>query len=220
LRLFLALFLLLPSFAFSDNVLSAEKFLSDLSKDFEGVKDYTAVVAVTQGKTSSHGTLFYKAPSSLRINFDDPEGQVLVIDNDKLTAYFPQYGVVLEQRYRQKADSSVENLVSSQGLLMLQRNYSVGYLSGPSPVPLEQGSKEMVVKLKLVPVTTTGFSQLVVSVKGTQIRRIEGTEQSGDTISLDMANVHVNTGLPASRFTYDPPEDATVISDWLFNPEG
>ncbi len=219
-RLLLVLFLLLPSLTFADNVLSAEKFLSNLSKDFEGVKDYTAVVAVTQGKTSSHGTLYYKAPSSLRINFDDPEGQVLVIDNDQLTAYFPQYGVVLEQRYRQKADSSVENLVSSQGLLLLQRNYSVGYLSGPSPVPLEQGSKEMVVKLKLVPVTTTGFSQLVVSVKGTQIRRIEGIEQSGDTISLDMANVRVNTGLPASRFIYDPPDDARVISDWLFNPEG
>lgn len=74
-------------------------------------------------------------------------------------------------------------------------------------------------KLKLIPLTTTGFRQLVLSVKGSLVRRIEGFEINGEKITLDLGKVHVNQGVPASRFKYDPPAEAKVIFDWLFNPE-
>lgn len=199
--------------------MSAERFFAILSTSFEKVKDYEAMVTITQGKTVSHGMLSYKSPLYLRIDFDDPKGQVIVLDDEKLTVYFPQYEVVLKQKYKKKAVGALESLASSQGLTTLQRNYSVGFLSGPAPVPLEEGSRELVVKLKLIPRRTTGYRQLVLSVKDSLIRRIEGIRNSGEKVTLDLENVRTNQGVPASRFKYDPPADANVISNWLFSPE-
>jgi outer membrane lipoprotein-sorting protein len=101
----------------------------------------------------------------------------------------------------------------------MQRNYSIAYLSGPAPVPLEDGSREMVVKLKLTAHGTTSFSQMIVSVRDSLVRRVEGTQSSGDKIVMDFANIRTNQGVPDSRFEYDAPPYANVIQDWLFDPE-
>jgi outer membrane lipoprotein-sorting protein len=142
-----------------------------------------------------------------------------VFDGEKLTFFSPQYEVVLEQKYKKKSASQIEGLTTSQGLSLLQKNYSVAYLTGPAPVPLDDGSREMVTKLKLSSHGTTGFSQLIMSVKDNLIRRIEGTQVNGDKITMDIANIRVNQGVPDERFKYDPPAYANVISDWLFDPE-
>ena len=60
---------------------------------------------------------------------------------------------------------------------------------------------------------------MVLSVKDSLIRRIEGIRNSGEKVTLDLENVRTNQGVPASRFKYDPPADANVISNWLFSPE-
>jgi outer membrane lipoprotein-sorting protein len=211
--------LFIASLSFGQEMVSAEKFFATLSASFAAVKDYEAVITIAQGKTSSHGKISYKSPFFLRIDFDDPKGQVVVFDGETLTFYSPQYEVVLEQKYKKKSAAQIENLASSQGLTILQRNYNMAYLTGPAPVPLEDGSREMVVKLKLTSHGTAGFSQLTVSVRDQLIRRIEGTEENGDKITMDIANIRINQGVPDERFKYDPPPYANVISDWLFDPE-
>jgi len=216
----LSLFLIFVAcLSFAQEMVSAEKFFAALSTSFGAVKDYEAAITITQGKSVSHGKVSYKTPFYLRIDFDDPKGQVVVFDGEKLTFYSPQYEVVLEQKYKKKGAAQIENLASSQGLTLLQRNYSIAYLTGPAPVPLEDGSREMVVKMKLTSHGTTGFNQLIVSVKDQLIRRIEGTEVNGDKVTMDIANIRVNQGVPDERFNYDPPPYANVISDWLFDPE-
>jgi outer membrane lipoprotein-sorting protein len=205
--------------SFGQDMVSAEKFFASLSASFGAVKDYEAVLTITQGKTTSHGKVSYKSPFYLRIDFDDPKGQVVVFDGETLTFFSPQYEVVLEQKYKKKSTAQIENLASSQGLSIMQRDYSMAYLTGPAPVPLDDGSREMVVKLKLTSHGTTGFSQLIISVKDQLIRRIEGTEVNGDKVTMDIANIRVNQGVPDERFTYDPPPYANVISDWLFDTE-
>jgi len=204
------LMLLVPCAAFSQaaDLVSAEKYFAGISAGYQKVKDYDAVITITQGKTTSRGKLSYKSPMYLRIDFDDPPKQVLNFDGEKLTFYSPANEVILEQRYKKKSPSQVEAMATSQGLLIMQRNYTIAYLSGPSPVPLEDGSREMVVKLKLI-----------VSVKDSLIRRVEGTQSSGDKITMDFANIRTNQGVPDSRFEYDAPPYANVIQDWLFDPE-
>jgi outer membrane lipoprotein-sorting protein len=216
--LFACLFLLLSSsFAFADRLLSAEKFLDAFAKSFQKVKDYSALAVITEGKSESQGELYYRSPGYLRIDFDN--GQVMVLDDTMMTVYIPQYQVVLEQHYKEQP-GAVQDLASGPGLATLQREYSVGYLLGPSPVPLDEGSNEMVVKLKLLPLTTTGFRQLILSVKDSLVRRIEGIQDNGESITLDLKRVRVNQGIPVSRFTYTPPSEARIIPDWLFNPQG
>jgi outer membrane lipoprotein-sorting protein len=215
------LMLVLPCFAFSQasEMVSADKFFAALSASYGTVKDYEAAVSITQGKSASRGRLSYKSPLYLRIDYDDPPKQVFCFDGEKLTFYSPANDVVLEQKYKKKSSAQLEGLVSSQGLTLWQRNYSIGYLTGPTTVPLEEGSREMVTKLKLIAQGATGYKQMIVSVKDSLVRRIEGTLTSGDKVVMDFANVRLNQGLPDSRFAYDSPPDAYVIQDWLFDPQ-
>ena len=203
----------------SAEMVSAEKFFSNLSASFGAVKDYVAAVTITQGKNVSHGQLSYKSPMYLFIRFDDPANQVICFDGEQLTVYLPSEQVVLQQRYKKKSPAQVEALVTAQGLALMQRNYSVAYLTGPAPVPLEDGSRELVVKLRLISRGSSAFSQLTISVEGSLVRRVEGTQSNGDRIVMDFQNVRVNQGVPASRFVYDPPPYANVVQDWLFDPE-
>jgi outer membrane lipoprotein-sorting protein len=213
--------LLTPGAAFPQaaELVSAEKYFAAISAAYQKVKDYEAIVTITQGKNVSRGKLSYKSPMYLRIDFDDPPKEVLNFDGEKLTFYSPANEVILEQKYKKKTPSQVEAMATSQGLAIMQRNYTIAYLSGPAPVPLEEGSKEQVVKLKLTAHGTTSFSQMIVSTKDSLIRRVEGTQSSGDKIVMDFANIRLNQGVPDSRFAYDAPPYANVIQDWLFDPE-
>jgi outer membrane lipoprotein-sorting protein len=200
-------------------MVSAEKFFANLSASYGMVKDYEANLTITQGKAVSRGKISYKSPLYLFIRFDEPANQVICFDGEKLTVYLPNEQVVLQQRYKKKTPNQIEALATSQGLALLQRNYSIAYLTGPAAVPLEEGSKEMVVKLKLVARGTTSYSQMIISVKDSLVRRVEGTQSSGDKVVMDFAGIRTNQGVPDSRFVYDAPPYANVIQDWLFDPE-
>ena len=203
----------------SADIVSAEKFFSNLSASFGAVKDYEANLTLTQGKTISRGKISYRSPMYLFIRFDDPANQVICFDGEQLTVYLPAEQVVLQQHYKKKTPSQIEGLVTAQGLSLMQKNYSVAYLTGPAPVPLDDGSREMVVKLRLISRGTSSYSQLVLSVAGSVIRRVEGTLATGDRMVMDFQNIRINQGIPASRFAYDPPPYANVVQDWLFDPE-
>ncbi len=218
--LLLTVCLLLPAGAWAQSdIVSAEKYFGTLSASFGAVKDYEANIVITQGKSTSRGRISYKSPMYLFIRFDDPANQVICFDGEKLTVYLPAEQVVLQQNYKKKTPSQIESLATAQVLSLMQRNYSIAYLTGPAPVPLDDGSREMVVKLKLVSRGTSSYSQLILSVEGSYIRRVEGTLASGDKVVMDFTGMRTNQGVPMSRFAYDPPPYANVIQDWLFDPE-
>jgi outer membrane lipoprotein-sorting protein len=196
---------------------SAEKFFADVSAYYGKLSDYEAALTITQGKGTSHGKISYKSPMYLHIDFDDPPKQVFNFDGQTLTFYSPANGVTLQQSFKKKGSAQVETMVTAQGLTLMQRNYSVGFLTGSAPVPLDAGSKEMVTKLALTSRGAASFSKLIVSVKDSLIRRIEGTQGNGDTIVLDFSGIRINQGVPKSRFDYSGPPDANVVNDWLFD---
>jgi outer membrane lipoprotein-sorting protein len=214
----LALCLSLPAAA--QEIVSAEKYFAALSASYGAVKDYEAALTVTQGKSVSRGKISYKTPMYLRIDFDDPKGQVISFDGEMFTVFVPQYEVVLQQKYRRKGAGAVAAMASSQGLTLLQRSYNVAFMSSPGPVALDEDSREQVVKLKLTARGITGYRQLVISVsKDSLVRRIEGVQTNGEKITLDFTGIRTNQGLPDSRFQYDPPAYANVIPDFLFDSE-
>ncbi len=204
----------------STPIVSADAFFTQLSAAYGKVKDYEASLTITRGKTVETGRLSYKSPLYLNVRFDNPKDQVINFDGQKLTVYDPTDEVVLEQTYKNRTPAELEGMVSAQGLQLWQRNYSIAYLTGPSPEPLESGSREMVVKLNLQARGTTSYSQMIVSVNPELmlIRRIEGTLVNGDSLVMDFTNIRLNQGIPDSRFQYDAPPYANVQPDWLFDP--
>lgn len=206
----------------AQQTLSAEKFLDAVSAQFGALTDMEADIAFTQGANGTwRGTLSYRTPLFLRIDFSTPKGQFLVIDGQQLVIYVPSLNVVMVQALKQRSSGQLAEMITAKGLGMLSRNFSVAWATGPDPVPLDEGSPEMVYKLKLTPrVASTGFRSMVLSVtRDRMFRRLEGVRADGERQVLDYLSVRTNQNLPDKRFSIDTPADANIIPDFLFDPE-
>lgn len=194
-------------------------YFDRVSAAFGAIDDYRAVVTIDQneGEPVMKGNLLYRNPNKLRIDFQEPREQVLAMDGEKLTIYIPRYSYILEQQLKRRSDATVALMASSQELSYLKENYRVAYVVGPDPVPLDEGSDEMVVKLKFRSRSSAeGFRQLEIAFREDgMIRRVVG-EMSGKTLTMDFQDVQINTGIPEQRFEYEAPVHANVYKDFLF----
>jgi len=204
-----------------ERIITAQDYLGVVSANYAGIEDYRANVVITKGKERMSGTLFYKSPSLLRINFEEPKNQVLVVDKEKLVIYIPKYPVIMEQKLKKRGGSSAAGLASREGLKLLKKNYSVAYLESQNYVPLDEGSKEMVIKLKFVwKASSEGFRQIIMSVgENNLIRRMVGITSDYTKIQFDFTDIVINAGISDKKFDYDTPATANVFENFLFGVE-
>ena len=205
----------------SGRIVTANEFLNYVSAQYGSIDDYEAKVTITKGKENMNGILYYKTPSLLRINFDNPKEQVLVVDKEKLVIYIPKYRVIMQQKLKKKGGVSGAGMASREGLKILKQNYTVAYLDSPDFVPLDDGSDEMVKKLKFVWRTPDeGFRQLIMSVgEDNLIRRLICVTADYTEMQFDFTDIMTNEGIPDTRFEYDSPASANVFENFLFEAE-
>ncbi|MEM5947295.1 outer-membrane lipoprotein carrier protein LolA [Spirochaetia bacterium 38H-sp] len=209
---------------FSQDVVTAEDFFSALSDRYAQLKDYVVDIVITKEDDVMKGTLYYKHPDRLRIDFSEPEDQVIVANRKELYIYVPSERIVLQQTLSKGSSLSV---VTSKGLSILDDYYYKAYLFSPDYVPLDEdtegngASAEQVIKLKLTWKTTdVGYRSLVISVaKDGYIRRIEGVTIDYEKIQFDFINLRANQNIPESRFEYETPASANVYYNFLFDSE-
>ena len=204
-----------------DRIVTANEFLNYVSAQYGSINDYEAKIAITKGKEKMTGIIYYKTPSLLRINFDNPKEQVLVVDKEKLVIYIPKYRVIMQQKLKKKGGVSGAGMASREGLGILRKNYTVAYLESPDFVPLDTGSEEMVKKLKFVWRTADeGFRQLIMSVgEDNLIRRMVCVTADYTEMQFDFTDIRTNEGIPDTRFEYDSPASANVFENFLFEAE-
>ena len=221
-RLFFSFFLVLAGFAgfvFSQEIITADRYLESVSERYSGIRDYEARLNIRSGNTEMAGTVSHLQPSFLRIDFTRPQEQVIVFNGEQLTIYLPELRAVLNQVLNTPGRQTGASLASSQGLQLLRRGYVPSFVTGPEPTPLETGSGETVVKLRLVRRTVSeGFREIVLSVDpGTKlIRRMEGRTIADSMVRFDFSNIRVNVGIPEQRFIYDSPASANLYNNFLF----
>ena len=205
----------------AQEIQTAENYFDEVSVRYGKIQDYSANITITQGESVMSGRLYYKNPNLLRIDFAQPEEQVLVTDGEALTVYIPRYEVVLEQKLRRRSQAAVAGMATEQGLNLLKRNYGVAYLTGPELVPLDEGSTEMVKTLRLTSRSTAeGFRQIVLAVgRNGLIRRITGVTLSYEEFRFDLTDLAVNQNIPDTRFRYTSPAYANVYRNFLFEAE-
>ena len=197
-----------------------------MSNRYGDVEDYTADLTVTMEDSELSGSIQYRIPNQMRIDFEEPSGQVMVSDGETLQVYIPQYNVTLEQSLQRRTDADIATMANEQGLTLLRNNYSIAFLNTPEPVALNEGDSsdeaEMVTKLRLNWRTTDqGFRQLIISVtEDFLIRRIVGINANYEEVRFDFENLRINEGIPETRFDYDAPSSANTFSNFLFEGEG
>jgi outer membrane lipoprotein-sorting protein len=215
--IFFSVILPLPA----QDILTAENFFEQVADTYGEIRDYIAKATIIQEKEAMTGTLYYKSPNLLRIDFTSPAEQVLVTDGSKLTVYIPLYRVVMSQPLRKRSAGAITSMVSKQGLTLLKRNYSIAFLEGPGKVPLDQGSPLLVTKLKLTWRTNSeGFREMILSVNSqNMICRIDAVTVGYQKIQFSFEDIRINQNIPDARFKYDPPASANVQENFLFGPD-
>ena len=223
-NIFILLFvILIVSGAYSQEILTATDYFNQLANTYATIEDFQADVTITRGGVVMTGVLFHKAPDRLRINFSNPEEQIIAFDGKRLVIYIPKYRVTMSQNVNARDQVTTgSSFVSREGLALLKRNYTVAYLESPNPVPLDRDvyRSELVIKLKLVwRSTEEGFRQIDISVGANgYIRRVVGITPENDMIQFDFVNVSVNQNIPDIRFEYTMPPAANVFENFLFDP--
>jgi outer membrane lipoprotein-sorting protein len=209
--------------AFSQEIVTADKYLESVSERYAGIKDYEAHVAIRSDSTDMIGALSFLNPNLLRIDFTEPPEQVLVFNGELLTIYIPRLRAVLNQTVspirRSSTPAGGASLASSQGLQLLRRGFVPAFVSGPDPVPLDDRSREAVVKLRLTRrIASEGFREIILSVSPETglIRRIEGRTIADALVRFDFTNIRTNLGIPEQRFIYDSPASANLYNNFLF----
>ncbi|NBC30105.1 MAG: outer membrane lipoprotein carrier protein LolA [Spirochaetes bacterium] len=197
---------------------TATQFFDALAQRYTGIVDYSADIRMIREEASYAGEIFYRGPNQIRINFNEPEDQVLVSDGRVLKVYIPEYNVVLQQTLAEGGDGSGAALATEEGLELMKEGYSIAYLDSPDPVALEEGSDEMVTKLRLDwRVSSEGFRQLTLSITDDLlIRRIEAVTVGYEEIVFDFTDIVLNEGIPTTRFEYEAPASANIYTDFLF----
>jgi outer membrane lipoprotein-sorting protein len=208
----------------SEKIVTAAAFFAQVSAQYGTVKDYEANLTITtgaKGESVQKGKIYYKSPVYMRIDFSIPAGQVVVTDGEKLTVYTPSPKTILVQRYDKKTGAQLAQMASSQALSFLQQDYLIAFESTPTYVPLEEGSKESVMKLLLKGANQSAtYRQITLSIsKDMMIRRMECETNGNGKLTLDYQNIRINQNIPDARFDYDGPPDAAVINNFLYESE-
>ena len=208
---------------FSQEIITAERYLESISERYVTIKDYEAQVLIRSDTTDMTGNLSFLDPYFLRIDFTDPAEQVLVFNGELLTVYIPRLRAVLNQSVTPVRRSSTPmtgaSLASAQGLQLLRRGYVPAFVSGPDPEPLDERSREQVVKLRLTRrLASEGFREIILCIDPVtgMIRRLEGRTIANALVRFDFTNIRTNVGIPEQRFIYDTPPTANLYNNFLF----
>ncbi|MDR0497584.1 MAG: outer membrane lipoprotein carrier protein LolA [Treponema sp.] len=217
-----ALLLCVVFSVFSQEIITADRYLESVSERYGRIRDYEAQVVIRSGSTDMTGNLSFLNPFFLRIDFTRPMEQVMVFNGETLTVYIPDLRAVLNQAIapvRRTGTVGGVSLASAQGLQLLRRGYVPTFVSGPAPVPLDERSREMVVKLRLTRrLASEGFREIILSIdpETRLIRRIEGRTIAEALVRFDFSNIRTNLGIPEQRFIYDSPASANMYNNFLF----
>lgn len=208
----------------AQSITTADNFFTGVSDTYAAIKDYSANITITTTSGRSADTMtgrtVFKKPQLLRIDFTRPAEQTIVFTGRDLTIYLPTHNVTLFQSVESDSGAGGASLATPQGLALLKRYYSISYETGPEPVPLEEGSSEMVVVLSLARRTTTEMFRrirLMINPGTKLVRRIEATTVTGDVLVFDFTGYALNQGVLDTYFVYDPPSSANTFNNFLFS---
>ena len=217
-KILIPLLMLFATSLFAQSITTASAYFKTISEYYSTLKDYEVNFEIKIDKQETAGRLSFKAPDLLRLDYTNPEEQVICYNGDTLTVYLPAQDAVLQQVITE--DTGAEALTTPQGLSLLSRYYTVAYETGQNAEPLEDGSDEMVVKFALTRKSAAeAFRSINIAVNEQTklIRRIEAVTPKGEVILFDFFDYVLNQDITDQRFIYDAPSSANNYNNFLFS---
>jgi outer membrane lipoprotein-sorting protein len=200
----------------AQEILTAGRYLEQVSERYSSIKDWDARIAIQSGATRMAGHAMSAGPNFFRIDFSSPPGQIITYNGESLMIYLPSEQAILNQPAVQ---STGANIATARGLNLLRRNYTPAFVVGPAPVPIEEGSSEMVVKLRFARRSVSeGFREIILDISPDTklIRRITGITVTDVTVRFDFSSIRTNVGISQGRFYFDAPPTTNMYNNFLF----
>lgn len=210
------------SFIFAQNIQTASEYFQSVSDTYANIQDYEADLAITSPAGAMKASVSFKKPNLLRMDFSNPDTQVITFNGELLTIYLPGSNAILLQTVSKNDEAGAASgatLATPQGLTLMSRYYYIAYESGQTPVPLYEGSDELVVKFILTKKSASeSFKTLKVAVSSSSrlIRRIEAITTTNETFTFEFSGYNLNSNIPDARFIYDAPSSANNYNNFLF----
>ena len=161
----------------AEGVTTASAYFKSVSDNYAELSDYEVNFTLKiSNQREASGSLTYKTPSYIRLDYTKPEDQVVCYNGNNLVVYLPDSSIVLQQQAKNAT------VATAQGLSLMSRYYTVAYEKGQSAVPLDKGSSEMVVKFVLTRKSGAETFQkinIAVSPDTKLIRRMEAETSDG-----------------------------------------
>lgn len=204
---------------FAQGITTASAYFKTISEYYSTLKDYEVDFEIKVNKKESAGKISYKAPDLVRMDYTNPENQVICFNGDLLKVYLPTENAILEQQIA-SGTASATSISTAQGLSLLSRYYTVAYETGQTAEPLEEGSDEMVVNFVLTRKSASEafrYIKISVSEKTKLIRRIEASTTKNEDFIFDFYDYKLNQGIADERFLYDAPSSANNFNNFLFS---
>ena len=82
----------------AQNITTASAYFKTISEYYASLKDYEVDFEMKVDKKESAGKISYKNPDLLRMDYSNPEEQVIVFNGDMLVIYLPGSSAVLQQQ--------------------------------------------------------------------------------------------------------------------------
>ena len=212
--------LLLVSTVFAQSITTASAYFKTISEYYGSLKDYEADFEIVVGKTESAGKLSFKTPDLLRMDYSNPQEQVICFNGDTLTIYLPDSSAALQQQVTPGSTGGAANHSTPQGLSLMSRYYTVAYETSQNAEPLDEGSDEMVVKFILTRKSASEafrYIKIAVSESTKLIRRIEAVTPKGEEFIFNFFDYKLNQNLTEQRFIYEAPSSANNYNNFLFS---
>lgn len=219
-KLLVALAFSFTASLFAQNITTASAYFKTISEYYGSLKDYEADFEIVVGKTESAGKLSFKAPDLLRMDYSNPQEQVICFNGDTLTIYLPDSSAALQQQVTPGSTGGAANLSTPQGLSLMSRYYTVAYETSQNAEPLDEGSDEMVVKFILTRKSASEafrYIKIAVSESTKLIRRIEAVTPKGEEFIFNFFDYKLNQNLTEQRFIYEAPSSANNYNNFLFS---
>lgn len=232
-KIFVLLFLFssLTLFLYSqDDLISAKDLLQKLSANFKAsVKDYEADIKWIQDKDTQKGTIFFKNPQKIRINFTDPSNQVICSNGYMLWVYIDYLNLILKQEILQKDkvkgdDGKTQTIVNPlllnpMGYDRFLTDYAIEYNETKTQVDYKDGTKVYQLKLFRWKSSKSSFNTILLTISASDgfIRKVEGITAAYKKIILEIDNIKLNKNISDLTFNYEPPAHANTVENFITN---
>jgi outer membrane lipoprotein carrier protein len=172
--------------------------------------DFTMLVnnPLLRSRTNSRGTLYQRRPDRIKLDFSEPEGDVIVGDGTYFWLFYPS--ATPDQVVRTPAAQAGAGGVDLQAQFVGDPTERFTYT--------RQGSEDVSGRpahvFTLVPRENLGYRQLKVWIDAGDglVRRFELTENNGMVRRIELSNLERNPSLGDDVFRFTPPTGVHVVT--------